>query len=68
VAGLVQSTDGYLYGVTVLEGQGGASSVFRMSTGGQTATIYSFTCAKPFDCPNGLQPTGTLIQGTDGDL
>lgn len=56
--GLVQATDGNLYGISA----GGTSgTVFKMTPAGALTTIRSFNGA------DGLIPTG-LIQGTDGNL
>jgi len=63
-AGLVQGTDGALYGATVLGGSGGGGTLFRVNPDGT-----GFTVLKSFD---GLADGGELyaapIQGTDGAL
>ena len=60
-AGLVQATDGYLYGTT---SQGGANSfgtVFRISTGGALTTLYSFCSLS--GCADGGSPSAPLTEG-----
>ena len=60
-AGLIQGTDGNLYGTT--SGlQGTPGTIFKMSLSGKLTTIYTF------DGTNGIQPTGTLIQASNGNF
>jgi uncharacterized repeat protein (TIGR03803 family) len=69
-AGLVEATDGDLYGTTVGGGANGAGAVFRMTPGGLLTTIYSF-CSKSnsqTNCVDGFSPAAGLIQATNGDL
>jgi uncharacterized repeat protein (TIGR03803 family) len=66
--GLIQAADGNLYGTTRF---GGANvsyggTVFKITRGGMLITLYSF-CSQ-FDCSDGENPTGTLIQATDGNF
>jgi uncharacterized repeat protein (TIGR03803 family) len=58
-AGLVQATDGNLYGTT-------SSTVFKITLGGTLTTLYTF-CAQ-VNCTDGNFPAGPLIQGSDGNL
>jgi len=62
-AGLIQGTDGNLYG-TAYAGGNGYGTIFSVSTSGAFTSQHAF-CAQN-GCPDGEQPTGTLIQGTDG--
>jgi len=64
-AGLVQATDGTLYGTTSGGGANGFGTVFRITPSGTLTTLYSF-CAQS-DCTDGQQPS-TLVQGADGNL
>lgn len=57
--GLVQGTDGNLYGTTEFGGNG-YGTIFRITPRGQLTTIYTF--------PNGAYPVGTLIQSNDGNF
>jgi uncharacterized repeat protein (TIGR03803 family) len=67
-AGLIQATDGNFYGTT----QGGYSSngtVFKITPGGTLTTLYHFcSINSPTRCADGSAPTGTLVEGTDGNF
>lgn len=58
-AGLVQGTDGYLYGSTT-------TTIFKISTSGVLTTLYTFCTTS--GCPNGNLPEGALIQATNGNF
>jgi uncharacterized repeat protein (TIGR03803 family) len=65
--GLVQGSDGYLYGTTAYGGTngvgyGGWGTVFKISTNGLLTTLYSFTGG------DGANPYATLVQGGDGSF
>ncbi len=62
-AGVIQGTDGNLYGTTYAGGNG-YGTIYNVSTSGAFNNLYTF-CAQS-GCPDGQQPTGGLIQGTDG--
>ena len=66
-SGLVQTTDGNLYGTT--EG-GGASysygTVFKITTDGTLTTLYNF-CSQA-NCADGSNPYGSLVQATNGNF
>jgi uncharacterized repeat protein (TIGR03803 family) len=65
-AGLVQGTDGNLYGTTSNDGVNFSGTVYKLTTGGSLTTLYSF-CSQP-SCADGSFPFGGLIQGTDGNF
>jgi uncharacterized repeat protein (TIGR03803 family) len=66
VTGLIQATDGNLYGVTQNGGAaGGGGTVFKITPAGALTTLHSF-CALS-NCADGHFPYG-LIQATDGAL
>jgi uncharacterized repeat protein (TIGR03803 family) len=69
-AGLIQATDGNLYGTTVYGGTGcppfGCGTVYRITPGGGVTTVYSF-CAQS-GCEDGSNPYAALLQTTDGDF
>ncbi|HTZ98378.1 MAG TPA: choice-of-anchor tandem repeat GloVer-containing protein [Terriglobales bacterium] len=70
--GLLQATDGSLYGTTEFGGNGfecgagGCGTIFKMTPGGQLTTLYSF-CIE-VGCPDGDYPYAGLVEGTDGNL
>lgn len=61
--GVIQATDGNLYGTTLDGGPNGVGSVFRLSSDGSFTNIYFFTGAT-----DGAGPVSRLVQGTDGCL
>ncbi|HKT89170.1 MAG TPA: choice-of-anchor tandem repeat GloVer-containing protein [Candidatus Sulfotelmatobacter sp.] len=56
-AGLVQGTDGNLYGTTT-------NTFFKMTTRGALTTLYTF-CSQA-NCADGSDPQGALVQSTNG--
>jgi len=60
--GLVQSTDGNLYGTTQGGGAYGDGTVFRIAPNGPLTTVATF------DGYEGAAPSATLTQGADGNL
>jgi uncharacterized repeat protein (TIGR03803 family) len=76
-AGLVQTTDGNLYGTTNSGGPYndnnvcypkdiGCGTIFRMTPSGTLTTVYSF-CAQS-NCSDGANPQAGLVQAGDGNL
>jgi uncharacterized repeat protein (TIGR03803 family) len=65
-AGLVQATNGYMYGVTWAGGANGEGTIFRITPSGAFTTLYSFCSLS--GCADGASPYGNLIQATNGDL
>ena len=63
--GLVQATDGNLYGTTGVGGINGHGTVFRITPAGRLTTLYSF-CAQT-NCPDGNGP-GPFVLATDGNI
>jgi uncharacterized repeat protein (TIGR03803 family) len=62
-AGLVQATDGNLYGTTEGGGAiGNYGTVFKLTPAGMLTTLHSF------DSTDGANPTAELLQATDGNL
>jgi uncharacterized repeat protein (TIGR03803 family) len=63
-AGLVQGTDGNLYGVTTAGGAHGKGAIFNFSpSSGTLNLLYSFTGGA-----DGAAPYGGLLQGTNGNF
>ncbi len=65
--GLVQATDGNLYGTTYLGGANGqGGTVFKITPSGTLTTLYSF-CSQS-GCADGSYPGAALVQATDGNF
>jgi len=71
--GLVQATNGNLYGTTVNGGiisgtgaENGTGTIFEITTTGQLTTLYNF-CSQTF-CTDGVHPYAGLLQASDGNL
>lgn len=65
-AGLVQGSDGRLYGTTTgggIGGNNGFGTVFAITRGGVLTTLYEFTGGA-----DGSYPEAPLVQGTDGNF
>jgi uncharacterized repeat protein (TIGR03803 family) len=71
-AGLIQGTDGNLYGTTYEYGSGeygtgaGGGTVFTVTTSGVLTTLYNF-CSQS-GCSDGAYPFSGLIQASDGNF
>ena len=61
-AGLVQGTDGSLYGTTYEGGEYNDGAIFKITTNGLFTSLYSFSGAV-----DGAGPWAGLVQGTDGN-
>ena len=66
VAGLIQATDGNLYGTTESGGNLGAGTIFEITPAGTLTTLYSFCTLSA--CADGEEPKASLIQGTNGNF
>ncbi|HTS17879.1 MAG TPA: choice-of-anchor tandem repeat GloVer-containing protein [Verrucomicrobiae bacterium] len=64
--GLVQGTDGILYGTTSLGGANNEGAVFKLTTQGTFSTLYSFCTLT--NCLDGSTPKVPLILGSDGNF
>jgi uncharacterized repeat protein (TIGR03803 family) len=70
--GLMQATDGNLYGTTEFGGNycflspAGCGTFFEMTTAGKLTTLYTF-CQEP-NCKDGAEPQGSLIQSANGNF
>src|ERR1700691_721979 len=65
-AGLVQGSEGNLYGTTLVGGANGQGAIFKISLTGTFTALYSF-CSEA-DCADGQQPYAGLVVGSDGNL
>ena len=74
-AGLVQATNGNLYGTTesggtsptnCINGTPGCGTVFEITPGGTLTTLYSF-CSQT-KCTDGASPYAGLVQAADGNF
>ncbi len=64
-AGLIQASDGNLYGMTIAGGTNGTGAVVKFTTSGTETVLYSFGAGGVND---GSSPYGSLIQASDGNL
>jgi len=64
-AGLVQGSDGSIYGTTYIGGND-FGTIFKIPPGGNLTTLYKF-CPNAEPCPDGASPIAPLIQATDGN-
>jgi uncharacterized repeat protein (TIGR03803 family) len=72
-AGLIQGTDGNLYGTTHSGGINFGGTVFKLTLGGKLTTLYEFCShntagSGSAGCTDGYQPNAGLVQGTNGDF
>lgn len=65
-AGPIQGTDGNFYGTTNRGGASNYGTVFKITPAGELTTLYSF-CSRQ-NCADGDEPTGSLVQATDGNF
>jgi uncharacterized protein (TIGR03437 family) len=61
-AGLVQGSDGNLYGTTYAGGANGYGTIFKITPVGALTTLHNFNGA------DGANPSSTLIQAAGGDF
>src|ERR1039457_4779264 len=67
VAGLVQATNGNLYGTTLAGGGAtNGGTVFEITPSGRLTTLYTF-CSQS-GCTDGSNPLAGLVEATNGDL
>jgi uncharacterized repeat protein (TIGR03803 family) len=63
VGGLVQGSDGFLYGTSAGYGADGAGTIFKISLSGNFTLLYSFTGGN-----DGGQPKAPLVLASDGNF
>ncbi len=64
-AGLIQGTDGELYGTTASGGTKNFGTVFKITSAGVETVLYSFTNSASGD---GDEPWAAVVQATDGNF
>jgi uncharacterized repeat protein (TIGR03803 family) len=62
--GLMQASDGNLYGMTYAGGANFDGTIFKITLAGAESVLYSFGSVSG----DGINPTGSLLQATDGNL
>jgi uncharacterized repeat protein (TIGR03803 family) len=71
VGGLMQASDGNIYGTTLfggsLNGPNGHGVVFRRNAAGEVTVVHAFD-GDSTDGDAGSMPSASLVQGTDGQL
>jgi uncharacterized repeat protein (TIGR03803 family) len=63
-AGVIQGSDGNIYGTTYQGGTSGYGTVFKVTPGGTETVLYSFSGGSS----DGANPEAGLIQGSDGNF
>jgi uncharacterized repeat protein (TIGR03803 family) len=66
-SGLIQGSDGSLYGTNSADGEYNSGTAFRLSMGGELTTLHQF-CLQGQNCTGGSQPYAALVQGSDGNF
>ena len=64
--GMIQASDGSLYGSTYFGGSANAGTIFQITPTGEFKSLYSF-CSRA-KCADGQSPNFPPIQGNDGNL
>jgi uncharacterized repeat protein (TIGR03803 family) len=62
VGGLIQASDGNLYGTTATGGQYNLGTIYKIDRAGTYSVFHSFTVTE------GARPFGNLLQANDGNL
>ena len=66
--GLVQGSDGNLYGTTEGGGTANLGAVYRVTLAGEFAVLHQFTGSHPTGPTDGAQPFGEMILASDGNF
>jgi len=67
LAGLIQGSDGNLYGTTQAGGVNQGGTVFKVTLGGEETVLHSFDALINVS-PDGSSPDAPLVQASDGNL
>jgi|HubBroStandDraft_1064217.scaffolds.fasta_scaffold13774_3 uncharacterized repeat protein (TIGR03803 family) len=70
LGGVVQGSDGDLYGTTEYGGTNGGGAIFKLTTTGALTTLFSFSVpyCEPPGCIGGFQPYAGLTPTANGDF
>jgi uncharacterized repeat protein (TIGR03803 family) len=66
--GMIQGTNGNLYGTTQYGGANVRGNIFKISTSGMLTSLYSFCSQGGRHCTDGSVPYAGLVEGTNGDF
>jgi uncharacterized repeat protein (TIGR03803 family) len=67
--GLVQGSDGNLYGTSSAGGPNGTGVIFRVTTGGLLQSLYAFSAVTAYGFnQDGANPAAALVQAGDGNF
>jgi len=66
-AGLTEGADHSFYGTTERGGANGGGTVFKITPGGTLTTLYNF-CPGQQSCPDGREPSASLVLASDGNF
>jgi uncharacterized repeat protein (TIGR03803 family) len=66
--GVVQASDGNLYGTTEGGGTANLGAVYRVTLAGEFTVLHQFTGSQPTGPTDGAQPFGEMIQASDGNF
>jgi uncharacterized repeat protein (TIGR03803 family) len=64
--GVIEGTDGNLYGTTRVGGTAGNGTVFQFTTGGELNVLHTF--CEPSSCTDGAIPWSGVVEGSDGNF
>jgi uncharacterized repeat protein (TIGR03803 family) len=64
---LIQGNDGNFYGTTASGGANNLGTVFKLTPGGVETILYAFS-GTSYAGPDGANPVGQLVQGSDGNF
>jgi uncharacterized repeat protein (TIGR03803 family) len=72
LGGVIQGTDGNLYGTTSQEGNGllyesPAGTAYELTLNGELTVLYTF-CTANEECTDGISPSDNLLQATSGEF
>ena len=66
--GLIEGSDGNLYGTTYVGGANGVGAVYKVTKAGAEAVLYSFSGSFTASSPDGAGSKAGLVQACDGNF